>query len=70
MENVIKLTKQGFIAVVAMEEREYGNTFTQRFIPGLLDAFKIIGQDTLIKVVTAHIMVMGELCIYNPSFMK
>jgi polyketide biosynthesis enoyl-CoA hydratase PksI len=51
MENVIKLTKQGPIAVVVMEEREYGNTFTRRFILGLLDAFKMIGQDHRIKVV-------------------
>lgn len=54
MENVIKLTKDGPIAVVVMEEREYGNTFTQRFILGLLDAFKMIGQDHGIKVVIVH----------------
>lgn len=52
--NVIKLTKEGPIAVVAMEEREYGNTFTERFMKGLKGAFAKIRGDTEIKTVIVH----------------
>jgi polyketide biosynthesis enoyl-CoA hydratase PksI len=54
MDNVIKLNKQGPIALVAMEEREYGNTFTHRFIQGMKDAFAAIARDPEIKVVMVH----------------
>lgn len=53
-DNVIKLTKKGNIAVVAMEEREYGNTFTERFIRGLKGVFTKIRGDTEIKTVIVH----------------
>ncbi|UCH94133.1 MAG: enoyl-CoA hydratase/isomerase family protein [Candidatus Aminicenantes bacterium] len=51
---VIKLSKQGLIAVVTMEEREYGNTFTPRFIKGMMEAFAALTRDTAIKVVLVH----------------
>jgi polyketide biosynthesis enoyl-CoA hydratase PksI len=53
-DNVIKLKKEGAIAVIAMEEREYGNTFTQRFITGLKGAFAKIRGDAEIKVIIVH----------------
>jgi len=54
MENVIELNKNGQIAVIALEEKEFGNTFTQRFIQGLKESFAAIARDPEIKVVIIH----------------
>lgn len=54
MDNVVKLSKEGAVAVVALEEREYGNTFTRRFIRDLKDTFSTIQQHPGIKVVMVH----------------
>lgn len=54
MDNVVKLKKDGAIAIVALEEKEFGNTFTKRFIYNLKDIFEIIEQDMEIKVVVVH----------------
>jgi polyketide biosynthesis enoyl-CoA hydratase PksI len=54
MEKVIKFHKQDNIGMVALEEREYANTFTHRFIQGLMETFALIDQDQEIKVVVLH----------------
>ncbi len=54
MDNVVKLKKDGAIALVALEEKEFGNTFTKRFIYSLKDTFEEIRRDTSIKVVVVH----------------
>lgn len=54
MDNVINLHKEGHIAFVALEEKEYKNTFTMRFVYGLKEAFKQIDHDDDIKVVIVH----------------
>ncbi len=54
MENVVKLERNGNIAIVKIEEREYQNTFTHRLITGLINSFEKINQDPNIKVVIIH----------------
>jgi len=55
MDNeVVKLKKEGHIAFVALEEKEYRNTFTIRFIKGLKDVFARIDSDPDIRVVVVH----------------
>lgn len=54
MNSIVKLSKEGNIAFVALEEREYKNTFTLRFIKGVKEAFNKIKQDENIKVVIVH----------------
>lgn len=54
MDKVVKLTREKNIAIVSLEEREYGNTFTDRFIKGIQDTFAVLQQDPEIKVVIVH----------------
>ena len=49
-EQVVKVNKQNQIAIVTMEEKEFGNTFTSRFIQGLMGAFAAVDRDPDIKV--------------------
>jgi len=50
-EQVIFLTMADHVATVSMEEREYKNTFTERFMKGMLEAFARIEEDPGVKVV-------------------
>jgi polyketide biosynthesis enoyl-CoA hydratase PksI len=50
----VKLRKENHIAVVILEEEEYKNTFTHRFILGVTNAFASLRQDPGIKVVIVH----------------
>jgi polyketide biosynthesis enoyl-CoA hydratase PksI len=52
--SVVKLSTEKHIAVAALEEREYGNTFTERFVLGLKGAFARIRETPGIKVVIVH----------------
>ena len=54
MEQVVFLTKRDGIAYVALEEREFRNTFTDRFLNGLKTTFASIDEDPEIKVVVVH----------------
>jgi polyketide biosynthesis enoyl-CoA hydratase PksI len=50
----VKLRKESHIAVVMLEEKEYKNTFTSRFIQGIKNAFASLRQEKEIKVVIVH----------------
>lgn len=52
--SVVKLSTEKHIAVVVLEEREHGNTFTERFVSGLKGAFARIRENPGIKVVIVH----------------
>lgn len=54
MNEVLRLRQQGGIAIVALEEREFKNTFTPRFIEGLTTTFEAIGRSPDIRVVVVH----------------
>lgn len=54
MSSVIKLHREDTIAVVAMEEKEWGNTFTKRFKHDLMATFEEIAMDGALKVVVIH----------------
>ena len=54
MTSVIKLEKAGAIATVALEEREFRNTFTKAFVQGLFAAFDEIAADPALKVVVVR----------------
>lgn len=54
MNEVVRLTKERGVAVVALQEREHGNTFTQRFIRDLKAVFGAIDADAEVKVVVVH----------------
>ncbi len=53
-EKVIKFAKQGGIGIVTLEEREFKNTFTSRFVQGLKDTFQLIRQDPGLRVVVVQ----------------
>lgn len=50
-EQVIFLTVENHVATVSMEEREHKNTFTERFMTGMLDTFERLEKDPSVKVV-------------------
>jgi polyketide biosynthesis enoyl-CoA hydratase PksI len=52
--NPIKLRKENHIAVVVLEEKENKNTFTDRFIQGVKNAFAALREYPGIKVVIVH----------------
>ena len=54
MSNVIKLSVVNNIGYVAMEDREYKNTFSMQFVSGLKETFALIDQNPQIKVVIIH----------------
>ncbi|MCB0191364.1 MAG: enoyl-CoA hydratase/isomerase family protein [Anaerolineae bacterium] len=55
MNDVVRLTyPEPGIAVVAMEERTYRNTFSKPLIEGLMRAFDQIGRNPTVKVVVLH----------------
>lgn len=55
MNEVVRLTyPETGIAVVAMEERTYRNTFSRALIEGLMTTFKQIGQNPAVRVVVLH----------------
>ena len=55
MSDVVKLTqRENNIAVVAMENREYKNTFSKQLIKGLVEVFEEIRNDVEAKVVVIH----------------
>lgn len=54
MDKVVRLRREGSIAFVALEEKEYKNTFTLRLINGLKDVFNTINSDNETKVVVVH----------------
>ena len=54
MDTVIKLSREGTIGIVKLEEREYRNTFSKRFIGDLLKVFDDIKKDPEIKVVVVQ----------------
>jgi 4-carboxy-3-alkylbut-2-enoyl-[acp] decarboxylase len=55
MNGVVKLTyPEASIALVAMEERAYRNTFSRALIEGLMTTFEQIGRNTALKVVVLH----------------
>jgi polyketide biosynthesis enoyl-CoA hydratase PksI len=55
MNEVVNLTyPEPGIALVAMEERTYRNTFSRALIAGLLTAFAHIEQNPAVKVVVLH----------------
>jgi polyketide biosynthesis enoyl-CoA hydratase PksI len=60
MSSVINLHREGAIAVVTMEEKEWGNTFTKRFKNDLMTTFEHIALDESLKVV----VIQG----YDPYF--
>lgn len=54
MSSVVKLDIRDSIAVIAMEERVYKNTFSEAFISGLEHAFSQISLNPEAKVVVLH----------------
>jgi polyketide biosynthesis enoyl-CoA hydratase PksI len=54
MGSVIKLVQQGGIAIVILEDREYKNTFSQRFVKELKETFDDISRNQTLKVVVVH----------------
>jgi polyketide biosynthesis enoyl-CoA hydratase PksI len=54
MSKVVKLFKEGSIGIVALEEREYKNTFSKPFINDLKNTFEAIGRMADISVVVVH----------------
>ena len=54
MDNVVKLYKEKNIGIVVLEEREYKNTFSNRFVKGIMQTFAAIKNDPDIKVVIVH----------------
>ncbi|MBN2532019.1 MAG: enoyl-CoA hydratase/isomerase family protein [Spirochaetales bacterium] len=54
MDNVVRLYKDDAIAFVALEEKEYKNTFSFRFIDGIRSVFDTIANDSTLKVVIVH----------------
>ncbi|MCB0209724.1 MAG: enoyl-CoA hydratase/isomerase family protein [Anaerolineae bacterium] len=55
MNDVVRLTyPEPGIAVVAMEERTYRNTFSKALIEGLMRAFDQIDRNPTVKVVVLH----------------
>jgi len=53
-DQVIRLIRQDGVAVVIMEEKEFSNTFTHRFIKGMLAVFETIAGSPEIKAVVVH----------------
>ncbi|ANU44645.1 hypothetical protein ADH76_03225 [Enterocloster clostridioformis] len=53
-DGVVRLKKEGHVAYVILEEKEFKNTLTIRFIQGLKWAFEEIEKDSEIKVVVVH----------------
>ncbi len=53
-EQVIFARIENHIAFIAMEEREHKNTFTERFMRGMLETFARVGEDPGVKVVVLH----------------
>lgn len=51
---VVKVSLKKHIAVVAMEDRESGNTFTERLMRELTESFAAISQNPDVKVVVLH----------------
>ena len=60
MNDAVKLKREGAIAIVSMEEREFKNTFSTRFKHGLLEVFDAIANEPAVKVV----VIQG----YDPYF--
>lgn len=54
MGRVIKLVQQAGIGIVILEDREYKNTFSQRFIKELKETFDEISSNPTLKVVVVH----------------
>ena len=54
MEDVIQLIKEDAVGIVVLQEKEYKNTFTPRFVRGLKVVFETIHHDPEIKVVMVH----------------
>lgn len=54
MSDVIKFRREGAIGIVAIEERESKNTFSKRFIEGIMEVFDQIGKMQDLKVVVVH----------------
>jgi len=54
MHQVVRSYKNGHVCFVALEEREFKNTFTTRLIDGLQDVFSLIQADADIKAVVVH----------------
>ncbi|MEM7346573.1 MAG: polyketide synthase [Chloroflexota bacterium] len=53
--DVVNLTyPEKNIALIAMEERTYRNTFSKALVQGLMTAFQQISENTAIKVVVLH----------------
>jgi polyketide biosynthesis enoyl-CoA hydratase PksI len=54
MDEVVKLEMRDGIAVVKLEEREFRNTFSKRFVYGLKEVFATIAGQSALKVVVVH----------------
>lgn len=54
MSKVIHLYEENGIGIVVMEEREHKNTFTEKFIEDINDAFDAVEKNPQIKVVVIH----------------
>jgi len=54
MNDVVKLSVTNGIAVLSLEEKEFRNTFTDRFNRGIVEGFVNIRKDPAIKVVVMH----------------
>ena len=54
MDKVVKFYQQGSIGIVVLEEREFKNTFSKRFINDLMETFHMIQRESWIKVIVVQ----------------
>lgn len=54
MNDVVKFRREESIGIISIEEREYKNTFSKRFIDGIMKVFDQIEKMQDLKVVVIH----------------
>lgn len=54
MSEVIKLSYKGNIAIIALEDRESGNTFSKKFVEGINEVFLELKNNPDVKVIVLH----------------
>ncbi len=54
MSDIVKFTRQGEIGIVAVEEREFKNTFSSALVKGLFETFNYINNQNDLKVIVIH----------------
>jgi polyketide biosynthesis enoyl-CoA hydratase PksI len=54
MNDVVKFRQDGHVGIIALEEREFKNTFSKRFIEGVTEAFQQANKIPDLKVIVVH----------------